>query len=187
MTTFITELRNTFIFRPQQQLVSKCVILGKWVSHIWISTNSLLLLSQYASTHSHTCTYTHTHILSYPQIQTVLGVFFVWFFWSWLQILTLTLTCPQRPSLKRQETTLKERILCTRSRHQPLISQINYRIAIRRHHSAARKWKQKNCVPGANSHTHKKEGRIDGEASQCKQNPSPHSFDYLTSKNNKRN
>lgn len=62
---------------------------------------------------------------------------------------TQTLTNTPRPSLERQQLTLKELTLWTRSRHQPLISPINYWIATRRQH-AARKWKQKS-TPEANS------------------------------------
>lgn len=146
------------------------------------------LCSSYLNMPEHTRT--HTHLVSYPQNQ---KLFMHTGLLSWLQMFSPILTNTQRtwPPLEGQQVIPKELTLCMRPRRQPLISQINYRIATRRHLSAARKWKQKSA-PEANSQEKKqrkkkKNRKIDGEASPCKQNLSPHSFDYLTPKNNKPN
>lgn len=158
MATFITELRNTFILSPRQELVSKCVIFEK-MSFTYLNFNKLSapLISTRLKTHTHSHKIKHTLFLSL------------------LQILMPTLTITQRkwPSLERQQVIVKELCVCTRPRHQPLISQINYRIATRRHLSAARKWKQKSA-PEANSHTKKTttENRWRGFTMQAKPEPS---------------
>lgn len=163
-----------------------------WYQSVWFLENEFhifefqqTLCSSYLNMPEHTHAHIHTHFVSYPQNQTYLCSQAL----SWLQILSSILTNTQRkwPSLERQQVILKELTLCMRPRHQPLISQINYRIATRRHLSAARKWKQKSAPEANSKEKKKKEGKIDGEASQCKQNMSPHSFDYLTPKNNKPN
>lgn len=117
-----------------------------WYQSVWFLENkfhifefqptlSQLLLSQYAWTHTHT--HASAHLVLFSLNQTHSRSFFL------LLMAACSHKHTQRTSLERQQVSW---LVAARPRHQPLISQINYRIATRRHHSKARKWKQKNLL-----------------------------------------